>query len=333
MGDIIMNVIVANKYEPLLSSLEIDVIKKVTGDFEVDELISMFSNFFFQRMILDITSIKNYKDIKNLQKLSISLDMSKIILLLDEDAESSSAPYLSKLISMGIYNFTKNKEGVLYLLEHPNSYRDVAHIHQLDTLTSEVANRVVRNNVRILGIKNLTDHAGATSFIYMLKRQLSVNYKVIAIEIDKTDFTYFNDKDMISTTNSDLGKVLIKVGETYDIILLDLNNSNNEDACNDVLYLLEPSTIKLNKLMRRNRNIFNQMSGKKIVLNKSLLNTNDIMDFEAEAQTKVFYSVPPLNDRLLSRALDNFLVKLGFIKQRREEEAPKERKMFGLFKF
>jgi hypothetical protein len=185
-----MNVIVANKYEPLLSSLEIDVIKKVTGDFEVDELISMFSNFFFQRMILDITAIKNYKDIRNLQKLSIALDMSKVILLLDEDAESTSAPYLSKLISMGIYNFTKNKEGVLYLLEHPNSYRDVAHIHQLDTLTSEVANRVVRNNVRILGIKNLTDHAGATSFIYMLKRQLSVNYKVIAIEIDKTDFSY-----------------------------------------------------------------------------------------------------------------------------------------------
>jgi hypothetical protein len=138
---------------------------------------------------------------------------------------------------------------------------------------------------------------------------------------------------MISTTNVDLGKVLIKVGETYDIILLDLNNSNNEDACNDVLYLLEPSTIKLNKLMKRNRNVFNQMSGKKIILNKSLLNTNDIMDFEVEAKTKVFYSVPPLNDRLLSRALDNFLVKLGFIKQRKEDEPQKERKIFGLFKF
>ena len=32
---------------------------------------------------------------------------------------------------MGIYNFTRNKEGILYLLDHPNSYRDVAHIHQL----------------------------------------------------------------------------------------------------------------------------------------------------------------------------------------------------------
>lgn len=328
-----MNVIVANKYEPLLSTLEIDVIKKVVGDFDAEELISMFSNFFYQRMILDITAIKNYQDIRNLQKLSISLDMSKIILLLDESAESSSAPYLSKLISMGIYNFTRNKEGILYLLDHPNTYRDVAHIHQLDTLTSEVANRVVNNNVKILGVKDLTEHAGATSFIYMLKKQLSFNYKVIAIEIDKNDFIYFNDKDMISTTSADLGKELIKDGENYDIILLDLNNSNDESACNDVLYLLEPSTIKLNKLMRKNRNVFSQMAGKKIVLNKSLLNTKDIMDFEIEARAKVFYSVPPLNDRMLSKTIDNFLVKLGFIKQRKEEEThPKEKKILGLFK-
>ena len=59
-------------------------------------------------MILDITAIKDYKNIKNIQKLSISLDMNKIILLLDDSAESTSTEYLSKLISMGIYNFTKN---------------------------------------------------------------------------------------------------------------------------------------------------------------------------------------------------------------------------------
>ena len=37
---------------------------------------------FFQRMILDITALKDYRDIKTLQKLSISLDMDKVILLL-----------------------------------------------------------------------------------------------------------------------------------------------------------------------------------------------------------------------------------------------------------
>jgi len=328
-----VNVIVANKYEQLLSSLDIEVIKKVTGEYEVDELIKMFSNFFFQRMIFDITSIKNYKDIKNLQKLSIALDTSKIILLLNDDVESESAPYLSKLISMGFYNFTKNREGLDYLIKTPNTYRDVAHIHQLENLTSEVTNRIEKNNVKILGIKNLTDHAGSTTLIYMLKKQLSVDYSVIAIEIDKRDFLYFNDENMISTTSQELGKQLIKLVEKYDIILLDLNDTNNEDTCNDVLYLLEPSVIKLNKLLKRNRNVFTQLSGKKIILNKSLLDSKDIMEFEMESNAKVFYNVPPLNDRKLSRTLDNFLVKLGFIRIKKEEVDSKDKKIFGLFKF
>ena len=64
-----MNVIVANKYEPMLQDLNIDVIKRVNGEFEVDELIAQFENFFFQRMILDITAIKDYKNIETIQKM------------------------------------------------------------------------------------------------------------------------------------------------------------------------------------------------------------------------------------------------------------------------
>ena len=60
-----MNVIVSNKYRELLGSLEIDVIKSVNGEFEVDELINMFANFFYSKMILDITAIKGYKETKN----------------------------------------------------------------------------------------------------------------------------------------------------------------------------------------------------------------------------------------------------------------------------
>ena len=144
-----MNVIVANKYQPMLSGLQIDVIKSLNGEFEVDELISTFSNFFFQRMILDITAIKDYQDIRNLQKLSMSLDMSKVILLLDDNEDSSSSTYLSRLISMGVYNFTRNQEGIMYLLNHPNTYRDVAHIHQLDQLAETVNDKHMNNSVRV----------------------------------------------------------------------------------------------------------------------------------------------------------------------------------------
>lgn len=325
-----MNVIVANKYKEMLSTLEIDVIKSIDGEFTVDEIIDSFSNFFFQRMILDITAIKDYKDLKNIQRLSVNLDMDKVILLLDDSADSESSLYLSRLISMGIYNFTRNKEGILYLLEHPNSYRDVAHIHQLENLTEQINDRIITKNMRILGIKNLTDHAGATTFIYILKKQLDAFYNVVALEVNKRDFIYFNDSNMISTTSEDLPKMLMKYKEV-DIILVDLNNYSDEGVCNDVLYLLEPSVIKLNKLLMVNRGVFSKMGGKKIVLNKSLLTSRDVLDFEYEAKTKVFYNMPPLDERKNNDSYVNpFLAKLGIVKKVNQND---KNKIFGLFKF
>ena len=45
-----MNVIVSNKNQLLLENLGIDVIKEMNGEFEVDEIISIFQNFFYQRI-------------------------------------------------------------------------------------------------------------------------------------------------------------------------------------------------------------------------------------------------------------------------------------------
>ena len=70
---------------------------------------------------------------------------------------------------------------------------------------------------------------------------------------------------------------------TASVILVDLNECEDDSSCGDVLYLIEPSSIRLNKLMRTNKNIFNELNGKKIILNKSLLNNKDIEDFEYEA--------------------------------------------------
>lgn len=327
-----MNVIVSNKYKDLLTTLNIDIIKNVSGEFDPEEFITMFNNFFFQRMILDITAIRGYKDIRNLQKISIALDMSKVILLLDDSSDSTSSRFLSQLISMGIYNFARNKESIIYLLDHPNSYRDVAHIHQLEELKEAVVDKV-RNNVRVIGFKNLTSSAGATSLIYMLKKQLETHYNVVAIEIGKMDFGYYGDKNMISTTKEDFTAELLKNGDK-DLILVDMNDSDVEKLCNDVLYLLEPSIIKLNKLIHRNRKVFQQMAGKKVVLNKSLLDSKDVLDFENEASTQVFYNIPPLNDRAPNSVLDNFLSKIGILRQQREDgSSQREKKILGLFKF
>ena len=111
-----MNVIVSNKYAAMLSNLNIDLIKSINGEFNVDDLIAQFDNFFFNKMVLDITAIANYEDISQIQRLSFGMDMSKIILLLDDSPVVNSPQYLSELVSMGIYNFTRNMQYTLIFL-------------------------------------------------------------------------------------------------------------------------------------------------------------------------------------------------------------------------
>lgn len=323
-----MNVIISNRADDVLSSLNIDVIKKIQGEFSAEEIVSMFENFFYEKMILDITAIKDYSDLKNMQSLSMNLDSNKLIVLLDGSHATSDQEYVSGLISMGIYNFTNNKEGIMYLMTHTNSYKDVASMQNIDK-----PDMVATSNtgIKILGIKNLTEGAGATSFIYMLKKHLSKNYKVVAIEIDKNDFAYYGDKNMVSCRNDMFSTELSKcVSSNVDIVLVDINNSTQISSCNDVIYLLEPSTIKVNKLVARNREILKSLQGRKIVLNKCLLSPQDIQEFEMEAGIKTFYAIPPLNDRTPSVAIDNFLVRLGFLKQRTDEDGNKG-KLFGIF--
>ena len=333
-----MNVIIANKYNAMLQNLDIDIIKSLNGEFDAEEIISTFQNFYFQRMILDITAIKNYKDIKNLQKLSIALDMEKVILLLDDSIESSSTEYLSKLISMGIYNFTKNAEGIMYLYNHPNTYRDVAHIHQLEVEKNDENVTPSESYTRgrgtmVVGVKNITKQAGASTLIYMMKKILSKHYSVEAIEVVKRDFIYFNDKDMINTTSNEIGNVIVKYSDK-DIVLVDINSSKQaESLCNEVLCLVEPSIIKLNKLMMLDRNAFAKIKkeDKKLILNKSLLSSKDILEFEYESKSKVYYNLPPLDDRERNiHALSRFLLKLGF-EVDIDEEMSKKNKILGLF--
>ena len=325
-----MNVIIANESKSMLSTLDIDVIKSVDGVHTADEIVEMFKNFFYARMILDVTAIKDYNDITNIQKISIGLDADKIILLLPNNEASTSSSYLSKIISMGIYNFTTTVDGIKYFLEHPNTYKDVAHIQQLNDLSTTINEKVVAGS-RIIGIKNVTDHAGSTTLIYMLKKELEQSYgmSVVAIEVNRHDFSYFNSSNMISIDDEHLMTEIVKHNDVA-IILVDLNDSSNEGACSDVLYLIEPSSIKLNKLMRRNRRVFEELRGRKIILNKSLLSNSDIMDFEYEGKTKVFYNIPPLNDRVKNPVLSDFLSKIGLINKTSEKESGG--KIFGLFK-
>lgn len=329
-----MNVIICNQKKDLLTNLNIDIIKTLEGQYDVDQIVEMFKNFYYQRMILDITALKDYTDIKTLQKLSISLDMEKLILLLDDSEESSTPNYLSKLISMGIYNFTRNIEGVLYLYNNPNSYRDVAQYHQLDD--TEQSNVIYQGTevdyCRIIGIKNVTDEAGATTFCHMMVKELKKNYNIIGVEVDNNQFHYFNNKLLHSVSNRDLGKFIEK-NKDKDAIIIDVNNNPVAlGMVQEVIYLVEPSTIKLNRLMNIKRDAFKELSGRKVILNKSLLSSKDVLELQYEAKAKFFFNMPPLNERDENIAIMNtFLSKLGFLKQQGKDETEKRKKIFGLF--
>lgn len=326
-----MNVIVSNVQRNVLSGLDIDIIKNISGEYEASEIVEMFKNFFYNKMILDVTAIKDFHNVKNFQTIAMGLDVEKIVFFLPEGTDVCTSNFLSKLVSMGIYNFTTNIEGIKYLLEHPNTYKEVAHIQQLNEVSTQITEKV-ESGSKIIGIRNVTEHAGATTFIYILKRELKAHFgdSIIAIEINKNDFQYFGDKNMISITSDQLQGCLVRyAGAT--VILVDLNDFPDDSFCEDVLYLLEPSVIKLNKLMRKNHMIFSKLQHKKIILNKSLLTNKDIVDFEYEAKAKIFYNMPPLDERKKNPIFEDFLSRLGLI-NKPQEKKESGGKIFGLFR-
>lgn len=335
-----MNVIVANKYRDALANLDIEVIKKLEGEFTVDEIIDTFKNFFFNKMILDVTALKDYKNIKTLQQLSLSLDMDKLILLLDGSPETSAPEYLSDLISMRIYNFTMNVEGVKWLYDHPNSYRDVAQYHQLDTThgpsyapaAPTQGYQEFKQNV-VICFKDITPGAGATTLTYIAKKQLARNYDVVAIEVDKHDFMYFDEEKMFSVSSNELANTIAKYSNS-DVILVDANKSSvAEGLASETIYLLEPSKIQLNKILARDPQVLERNKNKKVVLNQCMLSEQDVSDFEYETGLKVFYKLPPLNDQSSdNEVLDKFLVKLGFYKQDVSAQVENKKGIMGLFK-
>ena len=150
---------------------------------------------------------------------------------------------------------------------------------------------------RIIGFKNVTIHAGSTTLIYMLHRiAQDMNKDVVSIEIDKDDFKLFRNSKMISIKENDIQNTLDSLRE--NIVFVDLNDCVDDSFCNDIIYVVEPSTIKLNKLMMKDKFIFNTLKDKKVILNQSMLSNKDIPILENEAGMKFFYNIGCVNDRI-----------------------------------
>lgn len=340
-----MNVIVCNERKEL-NNLTIDVIKSVEGVYSVEELIGMFTNFFFNKMILDVTSIKDYHDYSNLKRLFSNIDGNKVILYLNESTNNKE--YISDLVTLGVYNFTINYNEILELFNNPKTYNDVSNLQISKSnydINKEIDSELGINqenkeftfedftlpgeydgNKKIIGVVNLTEHAGATTLVVQMIKQLNIYYKAIGIEMNKQDFVFFNTPSIYSCTNRDDVLRKIKEHQDVDAVIVDLNDYNHSEFCNDIIYLMEPGTIKITKLLKRNGKIFEELSGSKIVLNRTNMDDSNISEFEVETKCKIFSVVSNFRDnidRVIS--VDRLLVKLGYTK------CNKEVKKHGLF--
>lgn len=399
-----MNVIIGNAQQGLLSNLDIDVIKSISGVFTSKELVGMFRNFFFNKMVLDVTAIKDCGNINSYKELANGLDSDKIIYFIPENSPLCTAAFFSDLVTIGIYNFTTNVEGIKYLLRHSNTYNEVAQFQQsgrmnninynnyqqpqdfsnnsnvydasndyynmpsygtdnqnynqnynqannlanvpagfaisqsplLSNMNNNIPNQqqnVRKDNIQtqvVIGVKSITLSAGASTLIYMMKKELNakIGQNVLAVEVDKRDFKLFNEKNMDSISKNEL-RNYIERNSDAQIIIVDLNDYiDGENLCDDVIYLLESSIIKLNRLLQLDSKVLGRLRGKRVVLNRSLLSNKDIADFEYESGLKVFYNIPPLDERKHNEVIVDFLSKLGLLNLNSRNTG----RVFGLFR-
>lgn len=333
-----MNIIVTNKYKNLINSANIEILKELNGVFQVSELANSFNSIFYKKLIIDATAIDRFPKEEVLKELVSRFDTNRLILLLPSD-NPPPMKFLSFLVSINLYNFTDNIQGLKELINKSNTFEDVKEFVKEELATTETNDFDLGfrenstsnlNNKIILGVKDVTKGKNSTSLVYMLKKTLDEVYKrkVVAVEIDKKDFMYYNSNNMYSISKNKLGEFFANNFST-EIILVDLGNSENTEICNDVIYLVEPSLYRINELLFTNRMAFNNLKGKKIILVNSLLEDADISLFAREAGISIFFNLPPLNDRVKNPVLDNFLSKLGLVDIINEK--PKK-SLFAFFK-
>ena len=320
-----MNVIVTNEQQQKLAVLDVDIIKNIQGSYTAFEIVEMFKDFFYDKMILDITAIKGYEDINVMQNLSVNFDMSKVILLLDDSEKVNSPMYISQLISMGIYNFTNDVNTIKYLIDNPNQYKDVANYHNIGGFKKPALNERAVDNTRgkigqkIIGIKNLSEGAGSTTLMQQMVKQLAFNYKVKGIELNGFDAIYFRRPDIIFCNDYTEAETKIQGLKGIDAIIIDLNEFEDKNKiCTDIIYLLEPGIIRISKFIKNINKYKDKLNDMKIVLNRSALKDEEINYFEKETGLNIYYNLTNFDDkkdRLLS--IDKLLIKLGFNKQQK----------------
>lgn len=321
-----MNLVIVNENTIVVNALTIDIIKVLNGVYDVNSIEKELVNFYFNKVIIDITAIKNYFSSFDLFEFLNYFGKDKVILLLNDSAYCNSKEFLTQLINNGYYNFTSNSQGVSFLVNRSNTYEDVKKYIQTTTFISELNSSIgstniqtKTNNIKIIGIKNLSEGAGSTTLMQQMVKQLAFNYKVKGIELNGFDAMYFRRPDIIFCNDYIEAETTIQGLKGIDAIIIDLNEFEDKNKiCTDIIYLLEPGIIRISKFIKNINKYKDKLNDMKIVLNRSALKDEEINYFEKETGLNIYYNLTNFDDkkdRLLS--IDRLLIKLGFNKQQK----------------
>ena len=61
-----MNVVVSNQYREELRNIGIEISGVLEGTYTAEQIINAFSNYYYEKIILDVTAIKDYSNVSNL---------------------------------------------------------------------------------------------------------------------------------------------------------------------------------------------------------------------------------------------------------------------------
>ena len=306
-----MNIIVSNKYRSELKNLGINISGALEGIFTSSQIINAFSNYYYERIILDVTAINGYTNasflVSELSKIFTAIDPGKTIVLLENIPEFNNGVFISSLIDARAYNYAFDFNQVIELYNNPKTYEQAAEFSSSRVLATN-------DKSRIIGVKNATANAGATTLVYMMYQELSKKYNVKALELNKNDFKYFNNENMKSIPAGDLITEL-QAQPFPDVILIDQNDFDNDSFIKESIYLLEPSIVKLNKALDSNPNLINELKTKKVVLNRTSISLPKLLEFSKEKELPIFDIIRNVNEKdKINPQVINLLTKLGFDK-------------------
>jgi len=120
-----MNIIIKNTNANLVEEFDDEVIKTLEGEFTIDQVQEKITSVYYNKVIIDITAIKDYGNIDNVIKFLRIFDHLKIIIVLKAMELNKQNMIVSKLIENGYYNFATNVNEIKTLMAEPNSSQNV----------------------------------------------------------------------------------------------------------------------------------------------------------------------------------------------------------------